>query len=277
MKRTRRILTLLFLTAALLALPAFASTPGYSTGSVSYDTATGKFSASYQGAQAGKEYTLLVVEGTKTFYSIKPERIQYLDQKKADGSTVSFNFIPVSYVAGDKTKSCVVLLTWTGSTTPVMLGTLDGNANGAVVSGTVNYQTSSIPATVTLYDASGAQLDTVKTDASGAYSFYSVPNSSGYRIVVTKLGYCRYELSNITVSGDSKQVRTIDISRLAGDLNGNGTVNGYDLAALLKEFNNEGDAITLKAADINGNGAVNGYDLSALLSSFNNSSIAVTE
>ncbi len=46
----------------------------------------------------------------------------------------------------------------------------------------------------------------------------------------------------------------------AGDIDGNGSVNGLDLAALLGSWGASGGA-----ADVNGDGTVNGADLAVLL------------
>lgn len=67
----------------------------------------------------------------------------------------------------------------------------------------------------------------------------------------------------------------MDIQSGAGDVNGNGEINVYDLTELLGEFNRSGEQIQNSKADINGNGTVNVYDLTYLLSNFNHSSIIV--
>ena len=91
---------------------------------------------------------------------------------------------------------------------------------------------------------------------------------------MTKPGYCSYTISNISIQEESV-LQPVDIQSGAGDVNGNGEINVYDLTELLGEFNRSGEQIQNSKADINGNGTVNVYDLTYLLSNFNHSSIIV--
>lgn len=59
--------------------------------------------------------------------------------------------------------------------------------------------------------------------------------------------------------------QTISISSsIPGDLNGDGVVNGADLAELLAQWNTNG------VADLTGDGVVNGADLASLLAMWTN-------
>jgi len=60
----------------------------------------------------------------------------------------------------------------------------------------------------------------------------------------------------------------ITIEKKTGDINGDGTVDGEDMAILFLEFGKSGDEIGNKAADINGDGKVDAADLSILVANF---------
>ena len=97
--------------AALLTCGASAAEMDYTTnvnGTVTYDSVSGKYTASYNQTIDGQQYALLVVKGTyengAADYSISEDTIMYIDQMAAGSTGVSFNFIPRS------TPDCVVLL-----------------------------------------------------------------------------------------------------------------------------------------------------------------------
>ena len=60
---------------------------------------------------------------------------------------------------------------------------------------------------------------------------------------------------------DEVRVRVLSCAR-PGDIDGNGAVDGGDLAALLSNWGGSG------AADLDGNGTINGGDLAVLLSNW---------
>lgn len=249
--------------AALLTCGASAAEMDYTTnvnGTVTYDSVSGKYTASYNQTIDGQQYALLVVKGTyengAADYSISEDTIMYIDQMAAGSTGVSFNFIPRS------TPDCVVLLggEFSDGQSPKVLGTLIGK--GVTVSGTVNYQGNSSQATVALKDRETDQvLYTTQTDTSGAYAFDSVALGE-YNLFITKKSYLTYTRP-IEIT-EEVSLDEVDISRLAGDINASGKVNNEDLTTLLRNFNGENES-----ADINGTGKVNSEDLSALLSSFN--------
>lgn len=258
--------------AALLTCGASAAEMDYTTnvnGTVTYDSVSGKYTASCSDVQEGNQYALLVVkyDGEDTSnYSISEDTIMYIDQMAADSSGVSFDFIPRS------TPDCVVLLggEFSDDQSPKVLGTLIGQ--GVTVSGTIQLNESKTGAVVTLYSAQGDQIATTNTDTEGNYSFNSVPVGENYKIVVTKSGYCSYTITGISVQEEC-DLGVADVKTLAGDVNGNNEVNGYDLTTLLADFNHVGDQIIEPRADLNETGEVNGYDLALLLSNFNASSV----
>lgn len=249
------------LTGAALAAEGTA-TEGYTTAkencTVTYDENAGTYTASYNGAQDGKQYALLVVkyDGADTsHYTISKDTIMYIDQAEAENNTVSFKFIPRS------TPDCVVLLggTFDGATSPLVLGTL--TAQGVTVSGSVTLQGRSdySGATVTLTSESGIYSGTTGSD--GSYTISGVPEGT-YQLQITMPGYLSYVKEGLEV--DATPITTPTL--LGGDVNAtpDGNINGQDLAIILENF--------LKTAregvDINGDERINGVDLSIVLTNF---------
>jgi hypothetical protein len=142
------------------------------------------------------------------------------------------------------------------------------------ISGTVLYQTSTIPATVKIYNSSGTEVATVGTAANGAYTLTIpvAPPDAPYKLVVTKPGYLSYTIKNLTLD-DLPYVGPVDVRQLAGDVNGDGIVNAVDLTYLLSEFNRK--PVNHQDADIDGNGIVNAADLTYLLAGFNKRAVIV--
>ena len=250
--------------AALLTCGASAATDDYTTdangGTVDYDSASGKYTASYTGAQEGNQYAILVVKGTYengvANYSISEDTIMYIDQMAADSSGVSFDFIPRS------TPNCVVLLggDFSDGQSPVVLGTLVGK--GVTVSGSVELQgrTNHSGATVTLGTSSTI------TDSSGSYTFDSVSAGETYKLKITMPGYLSYTKTSLTVDEEmTVEVKTL----LGGDINDDTQVTIDDLNAILSNYLNTIN----NSVDINGDTQVTIDDLSLVLSNYMNRAI----
>lgn len=233
--------------------------------------------------QNGKDYALLIakgtipanaeVGGTMAMPTIDSTTLTYIDQTTAtlvdSKPTVTFeNFIPKSV------PNSVVLLggSFNGYESPVVIGFI--NAQGVLVTGTIKFQSSSVGAIVKIYDTSNTLIDEVQTGSDGSYSIGNIVAGTKYNVVVTRPGYCSYTLKNF-VFDDEPVLPEIQISYLAGDINSDGAINGYDLGKLLSDFNYIGDDILQGVADLNQDGAVNGYDLGFLLSSFNRGNVVV--
>jgi hypothetical protein len=136
--------------------------------------------------------------------------------------------------------------------------------SGEEFSGSVLYQDSYIKAMVTLTDSVG-NSKYIPTEYDGTYSFIT-PTGSGYTLTVTKAGYLSYTLTNLTLT-KGQALPTIDITQLAGDVNGDGVVNAVDLTYMLSEFNR--GPLNHIDTDINGDDTVNATDLTYLLAGFN--------
>jgi hypothetical protein len=142
------------------------------------------------------------------------------------------------------------------------------------ISGKILYQSSDRHATVTLKDSNSKEIASVKTDSSGNYTLDipSAPVDTAYTLIVTKPGYLSYTINNLKLD-DGAQIKTIDISQLAGDVDGDGVVNATDLTYLLSVFNRA--PLNYPNADIDGNGIVNAADLTYLLAGFNKRNVVV--
>ena len=143
--------------------------------------------------------------------------------------------------------------------------TFKANTQMISVSGAILYQTSSKVATVMLYDSANKLIAQATTNTQGAYTL-TAPAGALYRLTVSKPGYLSYTVHNLNLSA-GQQIDPIDISQLAGDINGDGIVNSIDLTYLLSEFNRAPQQYL--NADINGDGIVNSVDLTYLLAGFN--------
>ena len=254
--------------AALLSCGASATTD-YTTdvaGTVTYSEETGKYTASYNGTTSGNQYAILVVkyDGEDTSdCSISEDTIMYIDQKAADSSGVSFDFIPRS------TPDCVVLLGGDFGTTesPVVLGTLVGK--GVTVSGSVELQgrTNHSGATVALTGEGGTSL-TATTGSDGSFTIDSVPVGT-YELKITMPGYLSYTKKSFAVEEETK----IEAKSLqGGDIEIDGQVTVRDLTSLLREYGNEAGS-TNNANDINGDAQITVRDLSILLGNYGMSAI----
>lgn len=140
MKRMIRALIAAAVLVTSLTCSAFAATKDYTTdinGTVNYDAATGTYSASCTGLTSGKQYVLLVAEGTPDNYAITENSILYIDQAGSDGSISFPAFIPKNIA------DSVVLLggEFADGSSPKVLGTIvsqytlgdvndDGRVNG---------------------------------------------------------------------------------------------------------------------------------------------------
>lgn len=262
MRKMLRLGLCLGVLAAALTCSALAAEDEYTTnvdGTVTYVEA-GKYTASYTGTIAGKQYALLVVKGTEANHPISDDTIMYIDQKAAEGTTISFEFIPKS------TPDCVVLLggVFNGEvTSPVTLGTLIGR--GVEVSGTVDIGvsvTSNI--TLTLYNPDGTSAGSSSMSSDGSYSIPSVSEGT-YYIKASKPGFIG-GLVEVTVTGDGN-VSAVTVPLYGGDLNSSGGINSVDLMALLNDFGATED-MKNPYSDINESGGVNAVDLMELLNNF---------
>ena len=143
MKRMIRALIAAAVLVTSLTCSAFAATKDYTTdinGTVNYDTANGTYSASCTGLTSGKQYVLLVAEGTPDNYAITENSILYIDQAGSDGSISFPAFIPKNIA------DSVVLLggEFADGSSPKVLGTIlsQGILGDVTLDGSVNIKDS---------------------------------------------------------------------------------------------------------------------------------------
>ena len=142
---------------------------------------------------------------------------------------------------------------------------VDLTGSAITASGSLLFQASSKPAAIELYGSSNNLLLSETVTVSGAYTL-TAPVSDSYTLVVTKPGYLKYTIQNLTLAA-GEVIPTIDLRQMAGDIDGDGVINATDLTYLLSEFNHAAD--TYPNADLDGNGVVNATDLTYLLAGFN--------
>lgn len=275
MRKWLRLGLCLGLLTVALTCSALAADGDFTTnkdGTVTYNEGTGKYTASYDGVMDGNQYALLVVKGDENSHPINEDTIMYIDQAQANGTSVSFEFIPKS------TPDCVVLLggEFGDGISPKILGTLIGQ--GVTVSGSVTSYNPGNPTTLELYTA-GTTENPVATATIGVaagngqvtqnFELSSVPTGVTYDLKITKEGHTAYWLTGIRV--DEDMTLTLEPALIAGDVDLNGSVNGLDLN-LVTSSNNYGKTVgnaTDKNADVNGDGNINGLDLNLVTSSSN--------
>lgn len=250
--------------AALLTCGA-AATDDYTTdangGTVDYDSASGVYTASYDGAQDGNQYAILVVKGTYengvADYSISEDTIMYIDQKAADSSGVSFDFIPRS------TPDCVVLLggEFDGAESPVVLGTLVGKgATVEVPEASISFAGTTAP-TLSLETADGTSYSFA--EQGGSYSAAGVPDGT-YTLTIRKKSHMPYTATFVIENGIPSQIP--NISLLAGDTDEDGRINSIDIGNLISVY--LGDASQDSRTDIDENGYINSIDLGFVLGNY---------
>lgn len=262
MKKLLRLgLVLGVLTAALACTALAAEGAVYGTGSVSYDSASGKCSVTYSdGIIDDNQYALLMVKNPE---SINDESVMYIDQAAASGGQVTFtDFIPKELPANEQ-QTWTVLLggAFNGKDSPVTVGTLT-YGEGVPLSGKVELEgrTSGkyAGATVTLTDGSGASR-TATTVADGSYSIAGVAPGT-YTLKITMPGYLSYTINNLEVDGSAVATKTL----LGGDIIVDGQVTIRDLSSMLGKYG----STTSDADDINADGQVTIRDLTILLGNY---------
>ena len=117
----------------------------------------------------------------------------------------------------------------------------------------------------------GSIIDEANTNRDGLFEF--LLDAGTYNFIISRSGYLERTIANVNVTmGSLTNLSNFDnpISLLAGDVNGDRSINANDLSVLLAAFNKTtSDSDYNIAADLNGDGSINANDLSVLLSNFN--------
>lgn len=276
-----------------LALPAAAEEPdaGDAAGTLTFDEATGTYTASYAQAVSGDPYLLLVTPAALPAGAggaIAPESLEamlYVDIKTADANgELSFVFGLAGatafyvYLAGDFGEP---------DSPPVLLGFR--SAPGARVTGRSGSWNGGDDAVYLLYPAAGGDAEiladpdgaallyravTDDVSAGGAgerswqrFTFSSVPEGD-YRLAIRKPGKYVPLLLDIRVEGDT-ELGELPLW-LYGDVNDDGHADDRDAAQIIRYVNLKTSvfdtggadqrASRVLAADVNGDGEVDGKD-----------------
>ena len=128
---------------------------------------------------------------------------------------------------------------------PVTKGTVMGKI---MLQGRMTYEGTSVTV--------GA-LPPVTTSSDGTYTVQNVPQGQ-HGIRAEKVGYLSAE-GDLSIVGDSETKTLATVTLLAGDLNGDGTINLFDLVLISTTFGKQ-DTASLRS-DLNGDGTVNLFDL----------------
>ena len=227
-------------------------------------------------------YGLVAVIGTGDSISLtSADSYVYIDQAKIDkdGYVTFEGFLPkgatpdavvpeTGAVEGEVYfEECTLFIGGPGFTTAKQIGVLK-DASSLPITGTIvdtaSNANSTRVATIKVLDASGSEVSSV-TVKSGAYTV-SAPAGTGYKVVISKPGFCTYTFTGVDVIEEVDLGET-DISVLAGNANGSeiAGINYDDLSAVLANYYAEN---VTDVVDVNGSGAVNFDDLSLVLGNY---------
>lgn len=101
------------------------------------------------------------------------------------------------------------------------------------------------------------ELPPVTTSSDGTYTVQDVPQGQ-HAIRAEKAGYLSAG-GDLTIIGESETKTLATVTLVAGDLNGDGTINLFDLVLISTAFGKQDTASLV--ADLNGDGTVNLFDL----------------
>ena len=263
---------LLFALVAVLAFSAFGASASTLT---NYYPKEDSYTITVNvGAENAKSmYGLIAVIPDKTgvINTADTSTIVYIDQATADanGNITFSGFAPMGAAPSDleNFEECTLYLGGGHLTTADAFGILkDGSAlpiTGTIVDTASNANSTRV-ATIKVLDASGSDVSSVEVK-SGAYTV-SAPAGTGYKVVISKPGFCTYTFTGVDVE-DAVDLGTTDISVLAGNANGSeiAGVNFEDLSLVLDNYYAEN---VTDLYDVNGSGAVNYEDLSLVLDNY---------
>lgn len=226
-----------------------------------------KLTVNYSGTD-GNQYLIFALKPGETVPTA--ESLIYIDQKQCVSGKASFTVFPSALNVG----TINLYVSGTGMSY-TRIGSFDYYAAGVTVSGQVKSYNPNNPTTIQLMDGSTVVASTTIEAATGngqktqAFSIEKVPAGT-YDLVVTKVGHLTYTVKSVVV-GDADLDLTAaagkayaEIVMLAGDVNGDGSINEADVS-VIRYSSNINKATTAAAnpiADVNGDGSVNEADVS---------------
>jgi hypothetical protein len=135
---------------------------------------------------------------------------------------------------------------------PTPTGLPDGTITGKVIA--------SKPVTVSLYSTANVLVTSVTANQDGTFSL-TAP-AGAYKITASSSGFLRAE-GPVTIPGGGAVTRPT-LSLLAGDIDGNGVIDPFDVLTIGMSYN----AASPSEADLNNDGVINVLDLELLASNY---------
>lgn len=214
----------------------------------------GEYSAGYTEGTKGSYYALLVVSGIyaeNETPAISEETVLYIDQSTGDANgDVSFD----GWIPRDDVKA-TVYLGGSDLPNPVILGYLGAEEKFTVAGKVSTDSNTTYEATVTL--TNGTDTYTVTT-AEGTYSV-EIPEGT-YTFKVTLKNHLSYTDNDFAVS---ENVAGKNVSLKGGDIDGKGSVDYEDYAAIVNNFLTDNADV-----DIDGNVTVDYDDYAKVVNNF---------
>jgi|GEM_PF-1189509 len=187
---------------------------------------------------------------------------------------VSYSDVAVVDIPLQKATDIRIGVTADKSTTVYELTVLtDADFSLVTFGGVVKFPSSTVPATVSLYDSDSKLVTSTATALDGSYVL-SAPEGTGYTLNITKPGYLSYTIKNLGVV-DGLTVGVVDLSVLGGDVNGDGVVDGTDLTLFLSAYGVGVASAEFPFVDLNGDGVVDATDLTIFLAGYNKSNVII--
>lgn len=229
--------------AALTAVPALAAGEGPAV----VREGTG-YTVTYQG-EIGKDYLLLALRWGADPKALEIGDILYIDQARGDetGQVIFENIRP------SVNTDFKVYLSGVAQASEV-------EVHKVKVSGEASYVGAS-GILVSVVDEDGIPARSVEIGVDGSFSV-KLATGWTYTLSITKKGHTPYQT---TLTAGEEDIELGEVPLLAGDVNGDGKIDGQDLSALLGEYGRETGELS---ADFNESGAVNVEDLSLLLRNY---------
>jgi hypothetical protein len=137
------------------------------------------------------------------------------------------------------------------------------------VSGSISAYNSNIETKLTLSNSDNTYTTTIEATAGSGkftanYSFSDVEDGI-YTLVIEKAGSLTYTINNIPVGDNDLELGSVAI--IAGDVNGDGSVNVDDIAEILDSSVFLTEVDPSNPLDVNGDGVINTSDTTFILSS----------
>lgn len=222
-------------------------------------------------------YALVAVKGTGASINLAAaESFVYIDQATIKNGKITFSgFLPMGPDPDDleNFEECTLFVGGAGLSSAKAIGVLkdaSGVAVEGVVTDTVTSANSSKVTTVTAKNEAGEVVGApVTTSATGAYTL-TVPAGT-YSLVFTKDGFLSFTLTGVDAAAGLTGVN-VDISNLAGDVDGNGEVKLPDIQALIKDYD-KSTGLTNANSDVDDNGEVKLPDIQALIKAYDKSNV----